>query len=113
MRYMILIYAEEAGWSRLTPEQQAAGMAAYNAYGDKLRQAGAFVESSRLAPVAKSRQISFAGDKPRVVDGPYADTKEQLGGFYYIEAKNDEEAIRWASECPGARFGRVELRPVF
>ncbi len=113
MRYMILIHAEEAAWGSMTPEQQAAGMAAYNAYGDKLRNAGAFVESARLAPVARSHQISFDGDKPRVVDGPFADTKEQLGGFYFIEAKNDAEAIRLASECPGARFGRVELRPAF
>ena len=110
MQYLILIHLDGSAWPSMTPEQQAEGMRIYMAYTQALRDGGHLVQSSRLHPAAQAKQITFEGDKRRVVDGPYTDTKEQIGGFYLIEAADDAEALRLASECPGARHGRVELR---
>jgi hypothetical protein len=113
MQYLLTLYAEEAGFQRLTAEQQQQGVAAYMAYTEALKQAGALVGSNRLQPIATATTVRTVDGKTQVLDGPYADTKEQLGGYYLIEAPNLDAALSWAARCPGAQHGIIELRPVW
>ena len=112
MQYMLTIYHEEAGWDRLTPEQQAEGMAAYQAYSEALAAAGALVATGRLQPVATATTVRIEGEETRVLDGPYAETKEQLGGYYIFDRANFDEAIEYAARIPSAAYGSIEIRPV-
>jgi hypothetical protein len=114
MQYVLHLFADESGWARMTPEQQEAGYRSYMAYTQALKDAGVFVASERLRPVGNSTQVRVSQDgKTHVVDGPYADTKEQLGGFYMIDVPDLDAAISWAARCPGASHGTVEVRPVW
>jgi hypothetical protein len=111
MKYMVLIYSDENGWAAMTPDEQTKAYGAYMAYGEALQKAGKFVSGHELKPQATAKTIAVRNGDSRVVDGPYADTKEQLGGYYLIEAENEADAIHWAAQCPGAHHGMVELRP--
>jgi len=113
MKYLLMIYANEAGWSKLTKAEQEQGVAAYTAYTEALKKAGVLAGSNRLQSVSAATTVRLANGKPQVLDGPYADTKEQLGGYYLIDAPNLDAAISWASRCPGAGHGIVEVRPVW
>jgi hypothetical protein len=112
MQYMLLIYGEESLWAKLTPEQLSAEMGAYMAYTQDLAKAGVLVAGDELQPVATAKTISVESGKQKVVDGPFAETKETLGGYYLIKAETQEEALAWAAKCPGAKYGRIEVRPV-
>ncbi len=112
MQYMLMLYVKEAGWTSLTPAQQQEGMAAYMAYTEALAKAGAFVSTNRLGPSAASTTLRMADGKQQVLDGPYADSKEQIGGYYIIEAANLDEALSWAARCPAVNHGVVEVRPI-
>lgn len=112
MRYMLLIYSNEKAWGSMTPEQAAQGMAAYMAYGASLRAAGKYVSSDQLQPTSTAKTVHVEGGHTGVVDGPYVDIKEALGGYYLIEAADFAEATEWAAKCPGATHGTVEVRPV-
>lgn len=111
MKYMILIYGEESYWAGLSPEDMAKGMEAYMAYSDALRNAGKYVSGHELNTASTAKSVTVRNGAANVTDGPYADTKEQLGGYYLIEAADEAEAISWAARCPGAAHGLVELRP--
>jgi hypothetical protein len=113
MKYMLMIYSSEGGWSCMTPAQQQQGMAAYNAYAEALEKAGAVVASHRLQPVASATTVRVVNGKSQVLNGPYADSKEQLGGYFLIEAPDLDAALSWAARCPGASHGIVEVRPVW
>ena len=113
MQYMLLVYADESGWSQLTPEQQKQGMAAYTAYTEALRKAGALLRSDRLRNTDASTTVRLVDGKTQVLNGPYVDTKEQLGGYFLIEAADLDAAIAWAARCPGASHGTVEVRPLW
>ncbi|HVY89786.1 MAG TPA: YciI family protein [Hyphomonadaceae bacterium] len=113
MQYMLLIYSEEGRWEKMPREQQEAGMAAFNAYTDALRKAGALKASDRLKPTTTATTVHVANGKTHVQDGPFADSKERLGGYYLIDVADLDAAITWASRCPGAQFGKVEVRPVW
>jgi hypothetical protein len=113
MQYMLLLYSNEKAWSTFSPEQLKAGQAQYTAYGEALRKAGVYVSSDRLRNTSDTTTVTVADGKTKVMDGPFADTKEQLGGYYLIEAKNLDDAISWAARCPGASHGHVEVRPVW
>jgi hypothetical protein len=97
----------------LTPEQQKEGMAAYYAYTEALRKAGALVGSNRLQNADTATTVRVANGKTQVLNGPFVDIKEQLGGYYLIEAADLDAAIAWAARCPGAAHGTVEVRPIF
>jgi hypothetical protein len=112
MQYMLLIYGEESMWANLTPDQLSAEMGAYMAYTQDLQKAGVYVSGHELQPVETAKTVSLLGGKQKVVDGPFAETKETLGGYYFIEAETQADAIAWAAKCPGARYGRIEVRPV-
>ena len=113
MEYLLLLHANENGWTELTPAQQQQGVAAYSAYTDALKQAGVYKGSNRLASVADATTVRLTNGKAQVLDGPYADLKEQLGGYYLIDVPDLDAAISWASRCPGASHGTIELRPIF
>jgi hypothetical protein len=113
MQYLLMLYADEKGWDALTPAQREQGMAAYTAYTQALTEAKVLVGSNRLRPVSDATTVSNKDGKSRVLDGPYPDTKEQLGGYYLIDVPNLDAAIAWANRCPGAHHGSVEVRPVW
>lgn len=113
MQYLLLLYADENAWDSLSPAEQEAGVGAYIAYGEALDKAGAKVGSNRLQPAGSATRVQVQNGKQQVLDGPYADSKEQLGGYYLIEASDLDAAIAWAARCPGAHHGIVEVRPVW
>ena len=113
MQYLLIIHSNESGWAQMTPEQQEQGKAAYNAYTEALKKAGAFLGSNRLRPSANSTTVRVVNGKSQVLDGPYADTKEQVGGYYLIDVPDLDGALSWAARCPGAHHGVMEVRPVW
>lgn len=113
MQYLLMLYVNENGWNSLTPQQQQQGAAAYTAYTEALRQSGALLGSNRLQPTSAATTVRIADGKTKVLDGPYAESKEQLGGYYLIEAADLDAAIAWANRCPTAGHGVVEVRPVW
>jgi hypothetical protein len=113
MRYMLLIYGDEAAWENLKPEQIAEVMGAYYSYTDALRASGKLVSGDELQPISTAKTVKVGGGKTNVVDGPYVDTKESLGGYYLIDVDSEAEAVEWAAKCPGSHYGGgIEVRPV-
>jgi hypothetical protein len=113
MKYILLIYAEEAAWTRLAPEQQKQAVAAYGAYTEALNAAGVRVASDRLRPIATATSVRVVNGETKVLDGPYAESKEQLGGFYMIDVPDLDTALSWAARCPAAEYGTMEVRPIW
>jgi hypothetical protein len=113
MQYLMLLYSNESGWNQLSPEQQEQGKAAYFAYNEALKKAGIYLGSNRLRPIANATTVRIVNGKTQVQDGPYADTKEQCGGYYLIDVPDLDSALSWAARCPGASHGIVEVRPVW
>ena len=113
MQYLLLLYSNEAGWSNMTQAEQEQGMAAYRAYTEALKKAGVYKGSNRLQSVSSATTIRLEDGKTQVLDGPYIETKEQLGGYYLIEVPDLDAAISWASRCPGASHGTIEVRPIW
>lgn len=113
MQYLLMIYANEAGWDSLSPAEQEQGVAAYYAYTEALSKAGVHLSSNRLGPSSSGTTVRVANGKSQVLDGPYADSKEQLGGYYLIDVPDLDAAISWAARCPGASHGIVEVRPLW
>jgi hypothetical protein len=113
MKYMLLIYANESAFQGLPKAEAERGMAAYQAYTEAMQQAGVRVASDRLQPVASATHVRVADRKTSVLNGPYAETREQLGGFYMIDVPDLDAALSWAARCPGASHGVVEVRPIW
>ena len=110
MKYLCTIYGEESQWSDATPEQMGAVMAAYNAFGEEAR--GVILGGEGLEPTSAATTVRVRDGERLLSDGPFAETKEQLGGFYLLECGSLDEAIDWAAKIPGAASGSVEVRPV-
>lgn len=113
MQYLLMLYSKEGDWNKMGKADQERGVAAYMAYGEALQKAGALKGSNRLQPTTAATTIRTVDGKTQVQDGPFADSKEQLGGYYLIEAADLDAAISWASRCPGAGHGVVEVRPIW
>ena len=113
MQYLLLLYVNEAGWSTLTPAEQQQGVAAYGAYSEALKKAGILAGSNRLQGVSTATTVRMAGGKSQVLDGPYVDSKEQLGGYYLVDVPDLDAALSWAARCPAAGHGVVEVRPIW
>jgi hypothetical protein len=113
MQYLLMAYLRENEWPTMTKEQQEQGMAAYMAYGEALRNAGVIKGSNRLRPTSDATTVRVTDGKSQVLDGPYAETKEQLAGYFLIDAPDLDAAISWASRCPAASHGIVEVRPIW
>ena len=113
MQYLLMIYVDEAAAAKIPPDQMQKMMPAYAAYSEAMVKAGVLLAGDRLRPTNAATTVRMREDKPQILDGPYADTKEQLGGYYKIEAPDLDAAIAWAARCPGASHGTVEVRPIW
>ena len=113
MQYILMLYVNEAGWRNLTKAEQEQGVAAYMAYSEALRKAGVFKGTNRLQPSSVATTVRIANGKSQVLDGPYAESKEQLGGYYIIEVADLDAALSWAARCPASSHGVVEVRPLW
>jgi hypothetical protein len=110
MQYLLMLHVDESGWHGLTPAGQQHAMAAYQAYIEALTKAGAFRATSRLAPASDATTVRIEDGKPQVLDGPFVDSKEQIGGFFIIDVPDLDAALSWAARCPAASHGVVEVR---
>ncbi|MGH9769061.1 MAG: YciI family protein [Blastocatellia bacterium] len=109
MRYMLLIYLDERGLGETEREQCYVESAQF---AQELNSGGQYLDAAPLHPTATATSVRAPDGKPLVTDGPFAETREQLGGYFLIDAKDLDEAISIAARIPGARFGTVEIRPV-
>ena len=112
MQYMLLVYWNETERKSATKEQTAETFAAYMAYTEALKKAGAFLAGSGLQDSSTATVVRAPDGKARVLNGPYIESREQLGGYYLIEAADLEGALAWAARCPGAQQDAVEVRPL-
>ena len=112
MEYMILIYADESAWAALDEKQLKATYNEYMDYTQDLIKAGVLKGGSELKPVSTATTVRVRGGKVLTTDGPFAETKEQLGGYYLLEVPDLDAAVRWAGKCPGAKHGTCEVRPL-
>ncbi len=113
MQYILMAYVQETGWSKLTKAEQEEGVAAYRAYTEALTKAGVLTGSNRLQASSAATTVRVANGKSQVLDGPYADSKEQLGGYFIIDVADLDAAISWAARCPATGHGVVEVRPLW
>jgi hypothetical protein len=113
MQYMLLIYENEKALFAKSKEETNQMVAAYQAYTDAMQKAGLMLAGNRLRPVSEAATVRAPGGKRQVLDGPFAETKEQLGGYYLIEAEDLDTALAWAARCPAAANGSIEVRPVW
>ena len=112
MRYLLTIYGDESGWNDITPEQSQQIMAAYGAFGQEAQAAGVLLGGEGLQPTSTATTVRVRDGEALTTDGPFAETREQLGGYYLLDCKDLDEAIGWAGKIPGAQSGSVEVRPV-
>jgi hypothetical protein len=115
MRYLVLIYDEQSANPSPEPPDPATWgpvLEEYNAYTKMLRDSGAYVAGEALQPVTTATTIRVRNGQTMTTDGPFAETKEALGGFYMIDAKDLDEALELGGQCPGAKFGSIEVRPI-
>ncbi len=113
MKYLCLIYNNEEALGEVPQSERDAVVEACHGYDEALTQKGQLIASERLQPVATAKTIRFEQGRASVTDGPFAETKEQLGGFYLIEASDMDEALAIAKDIPPARFGSLEVRPIW
>ncbi len=113
MQYLLTLYIDESGWGRMTPEQQQQGGAAYMAYTEALKTAGVHISSNRLQPSTTATTLRTTNGKTQVLDGPFVESKEQLAGYYLIEAPDLDAAMKWAGRCPAVQHGIVEVRAIW
>ena len=112
MQYLLLIYGAESDWAKLTPDEAARSTAEYGKFTQDIKASGHFIAADRLKPVHTATTVRVRDGKTTTTDGPFAETREQLGGFYLIEAKDLDEARAIAARIPAARHGSVEVRPI-
>jgi hypothetical protein len=116
MKYVVLIYGNPMSrdiWARLTEEQRAAGLQAYTELNESLADSGELVVTEALADPSAGKRVSVTDGRPMTSDGPFAEVKEHLAGFYLIDCDSAERAVEIAAQVPEAEFGMVEVRPVF
>jgi hypothetical protein len=109
----LMLYVNEAGWPKLSKAEQEQGMAAYMAYTEALTKAGVLKGNNRLQPSSAATTVRVANGKSQVLDGPYADSKEQVGGYYLIDVPDLDAALAWAARCPAVNHGIIEVRPLW
>jgi len=113
MQYLLLIYSAEAQWQKLSEAEGNKMLAEFGAFTQSIVSNGNYKGGNRLQPTAKATTVRVRDGKKLITDGPFAETKEQLGGYYLIEAKDLDEANEIAARIPGARLGSIEVRPIF
>src|SRR4051812_19451652 len=112
VQYMLLIYSDEKAGADMSKEAMDTMMSEYNAYTDDLGKAGVMRAGDALHPTSAATTVRVQNGKTVTTHGPFAETKEQLGGYYLVDCNNLDEAIEWAAKCPGARSGSIEVRPI-
>jgi len=113
MKYLCLIYSDESQWPKLPQEESEKVLAEYGAFGESIKSSGHWIAGHRLHSTSSATTVRIRNGKLSTTDGPFAETKEQLGGFYMIEANDLNEAIQIGSRIPGAKYGSIEVRPVW
>jgi len=112
VQYMLLIYDDEKVWARMSEAERGALFQEYIGYSNELVEAGAFVAGNQLQGSDTATVVRVRDGETLTTDGPFAETKEQLGGYYLIEAESLDDALDWAAKIPSARIGTIEVRPV-
>jgi hypothetical protein len=112
MRYLCLIYEDESAWQKMPKAEADKVFGEYFAFTDGIKKSGHYIGGNPLQPTATATTVRVRNGKVSTTDGPFAETKEQLGGYYLVEAKDLNDAIQVASRIPGARLGSIEVRPV-
>jgi hypothetical protein len=112
MKYLLLLYGDENQWSTMSEADQGVVFGEYMDYTNAIHKSGNYLGGEALQPTATATTVRVEGGKTLTTDGPFAETREQLGGFYFVEAKDLDEAIALAARIPAARTGRVEVRPI-
>lgn len=112
MQYLMLIYDSEADWNKMSPADQGKMYEEYGRFTNEVKSSGKHIAGHQLKPVATATTVRVRDGKRVATDGPFAETKEQLGGFYLIDAKDLDEAITIAGRIPSAKVGSIEVRPI-
>ncbi len=112
MQYLCLIYEDEKAWQKMPPTESEKILGEYHAYTESIGKSGHLVGGNALQPTQTATTVRVRQGKVGTTDGPFAETKEQLGGYYLLKARDLNEAIQLAARIPGARFGSIEVRPV-
>ena len=113
MQYLLMIYANEAEYAKIDPATLQKVFEEYGAFTQGIVKSGNFKAGDRLQPIATATTVRIRDGKTLATDGPFAETREQLGGYYLIDAKDLDEALAIAAKIPGARFGSIEVRPIW
>ena len=112
MKYLLLIYENEADFGKLSEEERYKVFGEYMAFSNQTRKSGHYLAGQALEPTSTATTVRVKNGKTVTTDGPFAETREQLGGFYMVEAKDLDEAIALAARIPGAKTGSIEVRPI-
>jgi hypothetical protein len=111
VKFLALIYGSDSEWAALSDEQRNAVYERYRAFGEEARAAGQLVDGAELQPATTATTVRVRGDETVVTDGPFAETREQLGGYYVLDCDSIEEAVALAAKIPAAQHGTIEVRP--
>ena len=112
MKYLLTIYSDESRYATMTPEESGQIMAAYGAFGAKAQEAGVLLGGEGLQPTATATTVRVRDGETLLTDGPFAETREQLAGYYLLDCADLDDANRWAAQIPDAASGAIEVRPV-
>jgi hypothetical protein len=112
MRYLLLIYGDESAYANMAEDELQAELQKWWEYDAAIREAGASPGGEALQPTATATSVRDDNGSPLVTDGPFAETREQLGGYYLLDVENLDEAIKWAHRCAAINHGTIELRPI-
>ncbi len=112
MQYLLLIYDRESDWAAMSEDEKGQMMRDYFAFTESIRQSGHYLGGNPLQPVATATTVRVRDGQTMTTDGPFAETREQLGGYYLVEARDLDDAIGVAARIPGARMGSIEVRPI-
>ena len=112
MKYMLLIHDSEKVWGTLSQDEQQQIMADYRRFSDEIKATGQYLAGSQLQPTSAATSVRVRNGKRVVTDGPFAETREQLGGYYLVDAKDLDDAIGLAERLPSAKLGTIEIRPL-
>lgn len=113
MKYLLLMYADESIGSKYTKEEFGAAAKTWAEFVQDITASGVLISNSGLGPVANATTIRVRNDKTLITDGPFAETHEQLGGYFLVDCKDLDEAIGWAEKIPTAQYGSIEIRPLW
>ena len=112
MKYLCLIYDDERTWATMPKAESDAYMGEYFAFTEGIRESGQYVAGEALQPVQTATTVRIRDGKLSTTDGPFAETKEQLGGYYVFDCADLDEALQWAAKIPSAKIGSIEVRPI-